>query len=116
MFLLDRIEKIMAEAVKDTDETEQLKSELPVTKFLSTTKTSWANFNQICTQINREPQHVLDFVKAELDIEGNFGSDGNLILTGRFKDKHIISVYKRYIDAYVKCGMCKKINTTMTKD
>ena len=55
MYLLDRIEKIMAEAVTDADEKEQLKSELPVTKFLSTTKTSWANFNQICTQINREP-------------------------------------------------------------
>jgi hypothetical protein len=25
-------------------------------------------------------QHLLDFVKAELDVEGSFGSEGNLII------------------------------------
>ena len=59
---------------------------------------------------------MLDFVKAELDIEGNFGSEGNLVLTGRFKDKHIIGIFKRYVEAFVKCGQCGKINTVMSKD
>ena len=104
-FLLDRIESIMTQKKEEAEEGEkQVKSELPVTRFLSTTKTSWVNFNSICEQIRREPQHVLDFVKAELDIEGNFGSEGNLVLTGRFKDKHIIGIFKRYVEAFVKCG------------
>lgn len=40
-YLLDRIEKIMEEIQKDGEETASIKSELPVTKFISTTKTSW---------------------------------------------------------------------------
>ena len=41
VYLLDRIEKIMDEIQKDSEETATIKSELPVTKFISTTKTSW---------------------------------------------------------------------------
>ena len=59
---------------------------------------------------------MLDFLKAELDTEGNFGSESNLILQGRFKDKHIIRLYKSYIETYVKCTDCKRINTEMTRD
>ena len=73
---------------QEQEEASQVKSELPMTKFFSTTKTSWQNFEAICTQIKREKQHVLDFYKSELDTEGNFGSEGNLILQGKFKDKH----------------------------
>ena len=116
MFMLDRIEKIMEAKTEESEEASNVKSELPMTKFFSTTKTSWQNFQSICTQISREPQHVLDFYKSELDTEGNFGSEGNLILQGKFKDKHIIRIYKLYIDAYVRCVDCKRINTEMTKD
>ena len=41
LYLLDRIEKIMDEIQKEGDEVAIIKSELPVTKFISTTKTSW---------------------------------------------------------------------------
>ena len=40
LFLLDRIEKIMDEQTAEQD-TVIVKSELPITKFISTTKTSW---------------------------------------------------------------------------
>lgn len=71
---------------------------------------------QIADAIKREPQHILDYLKAELDTEGNFGSEENLILQGRFKDKHITAIYKRYLEAYVKCTDCRRINTEMTRD
>ena len=78
--MLDRIEQIILDKNKDDDEeTKDGKSENPVTRFIST-KTSWQNFDYICSQIKREKQHILDFVKAELDVEGSFGSEGNLIL------------------------------------
>ena len=82
-FMLDRIEQIILSKTKDEDfEETKGKGDDPVTKMIST-KTSWVNFESICTQINREPQHILDFVKAELDVEGSFGSEGNLILQQR---------------------------------
>ena len=52
------------------------------------------NFLDICTAINREPQHILDFLKAELDVEGNFGSENNLNLVGKYQNKHITNLYK----------------------
>ena len=75
MDLLDRIEKTISEKKKNDDEEEkEEKGENPIAKPISSTKTSWHNFYAISQQIQREPQHILDFVKAELDVEGNFGS------------------------------------------
>ena len=79
-YMLDRIEQIILDKNKDEDiEETKGKGDDPVTKMIST-KTSWVNFNDICTEINRDGQHILDFVKSELDVEGSFGSEGNLIL------------------------------------
>ncbi len=115
-FMLDRIETIMLEKNKD-DDIEETKGngENPVTKCIST-KTSWVNFDQICNEINREQQHILDFVKSELDVEGSFGSEGNLILQTRIQNKFITSLYKKYLTIYVKCNDCKCLDTKLEKD
>ena len=83
-FMLDRIEQIINDKNKKDEDFEETKGkgEDPVTRSIST-KTSWVNFDSICTEINRDGQHILDFVKAELDVEGSFGSEGNLILQTR---------------------------------
>ena len=50
-FMLDRIEQIMLEKNKDDDmEETKGKGDDPVTKCIST-KTSWINFESICTEI-----------------------------------------------------------------
>jgi translation initiation factor 2 subunit 2 len=85
----------MADKVKDVQEEEtKEKMEDPITRFLGSTKTTWQNFMTICQKIRREPMHVLDFFKAELDVEGNFGSEGNLILVGRYQNKNMTNLYK----------------------
>ena len=116
--LLERIENIMNKATKDDDEEEEKdqKGEDPRTRQLSSTKTTWVNFNSICQQIKREPQHILDFLKAELDVEGNFGSEGNLIIVGKYQNKHITNLYKQYLNTYVRCLDCRKLNTEIIRD
>ena len=117
MDLLARIEKTISQEQASDDEEEKDQRGLdPTTKFLSTTKTTWTNFTKICTQINREPQHVLDFYKAELDVEGNFGSEGNLILVGKWQNKHITNLYRQYLQLYVRCADCRKLNTKLERD
>ena len=75
----------MSEKTKEIDEEEkEQRGEDPKTKVIGTTKTAWLNFHQISQAINREPQHILDFFKAELDVEGNFGGDNNMILVGKY--------------------------------
>ena len=58
----------------------------------------------------------MEYYKAELDVEGNFGSEGNLILQSKFQNKNITNMYRKYLLLYVKCHDCKSLNTEMTRD
>ena len=114
--LLDRIETIMNEksALAD-EESKDVKGELPQTKFISI-KTSIMNFEVLCQQLDRDPTHVLDYFKSEMDVEGNFGAEGNVLLQGRHKGPMINGLYKKYVEQYVRCLGCKSIKTEMTRD
>ena len=39
-------------------------------------------------------------MKAEMDVEGNFGNEGNVLLQGRHKGPMINGLYKKYIRAH----------------
>lgn len=59
----------------------------------------FANITDICRRMHRQPEHVIQFLYAEL---GNTGSvDGNqrLIMKGRFTQKQIENVLRKYIGA-----------------
>ena len=78
--LLDRIETIVNEKSSQADEeAKDIKGELPLTKFISI-KTSIMNFDVLCQQLDREPTHLLDYIKTEMDIAGNLGAEGNALL------------------------------------
>ena len=106
----------MDEVAKPNVDDMMSKTEDPRIRQLTTTKTTWANFHTMATQIRRDPQHILDFFKAELDVEGNFGSDGNLIIAGKWQAKHITNLWKQYLKEYVRCRDCLKLNTDLTRD
>ena len=78
--LLDRIETIVIEkSTQDDEEAKDVKGELPITKFISI-KTSIMNFDVLCQQLDRDPTHLLDYIKTEMDVDGNFGAEGNVML------------------------------------
>jgi len=114
--LLDRIEVIMNEKSSQLEEEfKNQKGEMPQTKFVST-KTSIINFEVLCTQLDREATHLLEYIKTEMDVEGNFGSEGNVLLQGRHKGPMINNLYKKYIEQYVRCLGCKSIKTQISRD
>ena len=116
--MLDRIEKQHLEKFQDLEEVKMEKGLTPVTRPLTSTKTSWVNFSAICQEIKREPVHLLDFIKAELDVEGNLGNQelGNMILQGKYQNKHITALYRQYVEAYVRCRDCKSKHSELTRD
>ena len=116
MWLLDRIEDIMMNKNKDQEEGKKGTQTMQVITKNISTKTSWFNFDEICTHIGRDPGHVLDFFESELDIKGNYGGEGNLILQGKYQNKHIASLYRKYVENYVRCTTCRGMNTELTKD
>jgi|EP00806_Schmidingerella_arcuata_P002258 translation initiation factor 2 subunit 2 len=115
--LLNRIETIMNEktAQQDEEAKEDSRGELPQTRFVST-KTSIQNFDTLCMQLDRDKGHLLEFLKTEMDVEGNFGSEGNVLLQGRHKGPMVNGLYKKYVEQYVRCLGCKSIKTEMSRD
>ena len=82
----------------------------------SRTKTYKEMCEVLCQQLDRDPTHVLDYFKSEMDVEGNFGAEGNVLLQGRHKGPMINGLYKKYVEQYVRCLGCKSIKTEMTRD
>jgi translation initiation factor 2 beta subunit (eIF-2beta)/eIF-5 len=60
------------------------KNEDPHVVKLGTTKTSWLNFDTMCTAIDRKHEHLMSFIAAELGNECSLGPENNLIIQGKF--------------------------------
>lgn len=69
-----------------------------------------------CRRLHRLPKHLLDFLLAELGTSGSVDGNNQLIIKGRFQQKQIENVLKRYIKEYVTCHTCRSPETILQKD
>ncbi|GAA5961262.1 hypothetical protein JCM8115_001526 [Rhodotorula mucilaginosa] len=76
----------------------------------------FANIADICKRMHRQPEHVIQFLFAELGTNGSVDGSAQLVIKGRFQQKQIENVLRRYIIEYVTCKTCKSPDTTLTKD
>ncbi|NP_001037678.1 eukaryotic translation initiation factor 2 subunit 2 isoform X1 [Bombyx mandarina] len=83
---------------------------------IGTKKTSFANFTEICKTLHRQAKHLLDFLLAELGTSGSVDGNSQLIIKGRFQQKQIENVLRRYIKEYVTCHTCRSPDTILQKD
>lgn len=83
---------------------------------IGTKKTSFANFTEMCKTLHRQPKHLLDFLLAELGTSGSVDGNNQLIIKGRFQQKQIENVLRRYIKEYVTCHTCRSPDTILQKD
>lgn len=83
---------------------------------IGTKKTSFANFADICRTLHRVPKHLLDFLLSELGTSGSVDINSQLIIKGRFQQKQIENVLRRYIKEYVTCHTCRSPDTILQKD
>jgi len=81
-----------------------------------TKKVVLVNFPEICQQMNRQPEHVLAFMLAELGTSGSLDAASRVTFKGRFQPKHIESIVRQYLKEYVLCKLCKSPDTVLTKD
>ena len=66
--------------------------------------------------MRRNPDHVFQFMMAELGTEGSIDGSQRLVIKGKFVPQYIESLLKKYIKEYVICQMCKSFNTSLTRD
>lgn len=79
-------------------------------------KTVFANISEICKRMHRQPDHVIQFLFAELGTTGSVDGSQRLVIKGRFQPKQLENVLRRYIVEYVTCKTCKSPDTILTKE
>jgi len=79
-------------------------------------KSIFANVTDICKKMHRQPEHVIQFLFAEMGTTGSVDGAGRLVIKGRFQQKQIENVLRRYIVEYVTCKTCKSPDTLLTKE
>lgn len=79
-------------------------------------KTSFSNFSEICKALHRMPKHLLAYLLSELGTSGSIDGSNQLIIKGRFQQKQIEHVLRRYIKEYVTCHTCRSPDTILQKD
>jgi len=113
-FLANRIYSL----INASGEQEKVKYTMkpPVVYREGTKKTIWVNFPEICKIMNRQPEHVLAFLLAEVGTTGSIDGNGRFVIKGRFQPKHIENILRRYISEYVKCHTCKTPETHLKRE
>lgn len=78
-------------------------------------KTIFANLNEICKRMKRTDEHVTSYLFAELGTSGSVDGSRRLVIKGRFQQKQIENVLRRYIMEYVTCKTCRSPDTELNK-
>jgi translation initiation factor 2 subunit 2 len=86
----------------------------PEVTRISTKRTSFVNFYRVCKALHRQPEHLHAFLTSELGSPASM--EQTLIIKGRFNQKQIENVMRRYIKEYVTCHSCRSPNTILTKE
>ncbi|TPX41811.1 hypothetical protein SeMB42_g05272 [Synchytrium endobioticum] len=81
-----------------------------------TKKTVFANVGDIARRMRRTPDHLIQYLFAELGTSGSVDGQERLVIRGKFVQKQIETVLKRYIVEYVTCRNCKSADTSLSKD
>lgn len=114
--LLDRVVDLLTANHPDLVEKKRTRIKPPQLQLLSSKKTLWVNFQEICSMMQRDPQHVYAFFMAELGTEGSIDGNQRLIIRGKYVAKYIESLLRKYVVEYVTCEMCRSPHTTLEKD
>ena len=67
-------------------------------------------------RLHRQPKHLLAFLQAELGTVGTIDGSNQLILKGKFQQRNIETVLRKYIKEYVFCHTCRSPDTILNKD
>lgn len=114
--LLDRVVDLLHANNPDLVEKKRTRIKPPQLQMIGSRKTLWVNFQEICTMMQRDSQHVYSFLMAELGTEGSIDGNDRLIIRGRYLPKYIESLLRKYVLEYVTCEMCRSPNTDLVRD
>jgi translation initiation factor 2 subunit 2 len=114
--LLNRVVDLLHANNPEFNEKRRFTMKPPQLMRVGTKKTLWTNFQEICNTMKRNPDHVFQFMMAELGTEGSIDGNQRLVIRGKFVPRYIESLLRKYVGEYVQCQMCRSYNTTLKRD
>lgn len=115
--LLDRVFGILKENNPElTGERRRTTLKPPQVAREGTKKTVFSNFMDLAKSMNRNPEHLQQYLLAELGTSGSLDGQQRLILKGRFLPKAFEGCLRRYMNEYVLCNSCKSPDTLLDRD
>ena len=74
-------------------------------------KTIFANLAEICKRMKRTDEHVTSYLFAELGTSGSVDGSRRLVIKGRFQQKQIENVLRRYISKFLRVPLLPNLLT-----
>ncbi|MEM2956295.1 MAG: translation initiation factor IF-2 subunit beta [Candidatus Pacearchaeota archaeon] len=110
-------EKLLEKAYKEIKPVETgSRFEIPKVKgHVEGTKTIITNFNEICSILRRDKEHVIKFLFKELATSGVIEGE-RLILNSKLTSVKINEKIEAYVNEFVICPECKKPDTELIKE
>jgi len=81
-----------------------------------TRKTVFTNFSNLCKELNRDKDHLMQFFTSELCVNASIDGNDRLIIRGKYSPSQIQKIATNYITQYVLCQGCKSMDTFIDKD
>lgn len=100
--LLDRFFQILQERNPDMMSGKAKSYKIPPPQCVreGNKKTIFANIADICNRMDRSDDHVTSYLFAELGTSGSVDASRRLVIKGRFQQKQIENVLRRYISMF----------------
>jgi translation initiation factor 2 subunit 2 len=114
--LLSRVYSLIKQNNPEFVEKHSFKLVPPIVTREGSKKTAFANILDISKRLKRTPDHLVQFLFAELGTSGSIDGTQRLVIKGRFQQKQIETVLKKYIMEYVSCKTCRSGDTLLVKE
>jgi translation initiation factor 2 beta subunit (eIF-2beta)/eIF-5 len=116
-FMLDRVLAICKKNNPELAQVERIQLPMPKLEKHSSKKTALTNFKELCQALHRSQDEVKDFIEKSLTTQGSV--DGNNCLVLKYQNAKVSQFEKlfgQYVEEYVKCRACGRINTDLAKE
>lgn len=79
-------------------------------------KTAFVNFNDVVESLGRDRDVFKRFIENYLSTSTSIDGNNILIFDLRVSEKQIMDITKSFINVYIKCPQCKKMETKIIKE
>jgi len=111
---LKNLDRVLEKIPKKAASRERFEMTEPSSRIFGP-KTIIFNFNDICSNMNRDPRQVLKFLSKEMATAASTDG-GRAIFQGKFNNNSITQLLNVYCNKYVVCPICKRPDTNIEKE